>query len=68
MICPKTLKGCCDDLCHGGGCLESDGEPMMSPCIGCGQPISDEFMDLCTCDPDEFEDDSPAALPGDRGE
>ena len=57
MLCPKDLKPCCDDLCHGGGCLQMDGEPMWHTCSGCGQPVSDSDDLLCRCDPDDYYDD-----------
>jgi hypothetical protein len=59
MLCPKDFKPCIDDLCYGGGCLEMDGAPMYSRCDGCGAPVSDEDMDLCTCDPDDYEPEPP---------
>lgn len=55
-ICPKTFKGCCDDLCYGGGCLLLHGAAMYSHCIGCNQLISDDDTDACTCDYDYYED------------
>lgn len=48
-ICPATLRGCCDDLCYGSGCLKGCGE-VMFPCPGCGKPVSDDDSELCTCD------------------
>ena len=38
MLCPKTLTGCCDDLCHGSGCLMIGGE-MIPTCGKCGGPM-----------------------------
>ena len=38
MYCPKDLKGCCDDLCYGGGCIEGAG-PMLNACADCGKPV-----------------------------
>lgn len=59
-VCPSDLKACCDDLCHGGGCLKSGGEPMLEICHRCGQPEFED--DGCECDPTRFdcegEDDS----------
>ena len=56
MLCPKDMKPCIDDLCYGGGCIECDGAPMYHLCDGCGQPISDEDFESCTCEP-YYEDD-----------
>lgn len=54
MLCPKTNKPCCDDLCHGSGCLEMDGYPMLKICDRCGGTIDEEIHDCgtCSCDDD----------------
>jgi hypothetical protein len=59
MICPKTMKGCCDDLCHGAGCLQMDGYAMLSRCDHCGGLIDEEIPDCgtCTCDDDDYYDE-----------
>lgn len=59
MICPKTMKDCCDDLCHGSGCLEMEGYPMLSVCDGCGGLIDDEadIYTTCECDADDIDAD-----------
>lgn len=56
MYCPKDLKPCIDDLCYGGGCIAMDGEPMVFKCPGCGQFVSDEDDEDCTCEPEESND------------
>lgn len=38
MLCPKTLKPCCDDICHGSGCLAT-GSEMIPTCGKCGGPM-----------------------------
>lgn len=50
--CPKDLKPCIDDLCHGGGCIECNGEPLYYPCGGCGKLVSEDDGDLCVCEPE----------------
>lgn len=59
MICPKSGMGCPDDLCHGGGCMEMDGYPMLSVCAVCGGTVDDEIQDCgtCSCDNDYTEQD-----------
>lgn len=54
MVCPKDLLPCCDDLCIGGGCLQSDGAPMLYKCR-CGAYISDDDATDCVCEPDDYE-------------
>jgi hypothetical protein len=54
-LCPSDLKPCCDDLCHGGGCLQEGGEPMVEVCQHCGQPIIED--EGCECDPTGYDDD-----------
>jgi len=53
-ICPDTGKGCCDDICYGGGCLKMHGEPMLQRCPGgCGGLVgidgSDDYGN-CNCE------------------
>ena len=52
MICPKTHTPCCDDLCHGSGCLMMDGYPMLEICYFCTGTIDEGDLDCgtCTCD------------------
>lgn len=54
-VCPKDLRGCCDDLCYGGGCLRMHGAEMVELCKVCGQPDG-EFASLCRCLDDEYPD------------
>lgn len=56
MLCPSDGKPCCDDLCHGGGCIQMDGYAMLKVCDICGGQIDEEIPECstCTCD---FEDD-----------
>ena len=46
MLCPKTLKPCCDDLCYGSGCLAT-GSEMIPTCGKCGGPMMTD-----DCEPD----------------
>ena len=55
MLCPKDFKPCCDDLCHGGGCLMMEGMAMYHECEGCGALISDDDHDECSCEPDYYD-------------
>ncbi len=79
-LCPKTLKGCCDDLCYGGSCLLLPGISPLVRCDGCGQLTAlngDPEFDECECaleswpDYDEWPDESigvptrPGVLPKD---
>jgi hypothetical protein len=52
-LCPVSGTPCCDDLCYGGGCLESGEErlPMLHKCGACGYHHSDE--DECDVEYDE---------------
>lgn len=52
--CPKDMKPCIDDLCHGGGCLEMEGAPMYYRCNGCGKLVSEDDTDLCECEPEDY--------------
>lgn len=57
-ICPADMKACCDDLCHGGGCLVMEGYPMLERCDVCGGTVDDGDLDIgtCTCgDEDDYE-------------
>ena len=57
-VCPVDLKPCCDDICHGAGCLNSEGEDMIELCHTCGKPIIYEFFDdCCECYADDFDDE-----------
>ncbi len=58
-LCPKDYKPCCDDLCHGFGCLRMDGYPMLETCDVCGGWIDEELdVRTCTCEPsDDYSDD-----------
>ena len=59
-LCPKDFKPCCDDLCYGGGCIYT-GEALYERCLGCGNLVSDDDHEECTC---EYEDDFfDASLP-----
>lgn len=62
MICPATLKGCCDDICLHSGCLKYGGaEPTLTRCPGCKQlvPLGGSRHDAfeCECEPDYDPDD-----------
>jgi len=56
MICPKSGRGCCDDMCYGSGCLEMDGYPMLRICRSCGGTIDEEIPDCGTCSCDDDDD------------
>lgn len=53
MFCPVDGKACPDDLCHNGGCIQTENhEPMMAVCDECGaivpeDEISDVVVNLC---------------------
>jgi hypothetical protein len=57
-LCPVDGKGCCDDLCYGGGCIRGGGE-MLHFCHICEQYHDDEdsFDECDGGDDDDFEDD-----------
>lgn len=61
MLCPKDNKPCCDDMCHGAGCIEMGGYAMLSVCERCGGTIDEEIPECgtCTCDDenDYYDDD-----------
>lgn len=46
-----------DDLCHGSGCLQMNGYPMLQHCSVCGGLIDEEISDCstCTCDDEEYQ-------------
>lgn len=50
-LCPKTLQPCCDDICHGSGCLEMGGASMVEKCVHCGAFYQDH--EECDCDDQE---------------
>ena len=57
MLCPKDGTPCCDDLCHGSGCLAMGGYEMLSVCDFCGGTIDIEVPDCSTCKcEDEYDD------------
>lgn len=58
-LCPKDYKPCCDDLCHGGGCLRMGGYAMLQECDVCKGIIDEEIPDCgtCTCGQDDTGDD-----------
>lgn len=59
-ICPKDGKACCDDLCHGSGCLQMGGYPMLRVCDICKGLMDDEIDDCSTCtcgDEDDYYDE-----------
>lgn len=48
--CPIDGKPCCDDLCHGGGCIQTGfSEPMDRRCERCKQLVPGDEMiyDIC---------------------
>lgn len=51
-ICPKDGSGCCDDICHGSGCMAMGGYTMLEVCPVCKGTIDEQCYDLstCTCD------------------
>jgi len=57
MLCTKTGKGCCDDLCHGSGCLEMDGYAMLAECDVCGGIVDEEIPECSTCTCGDDDDD-----------
>ena len=50
QVCPIDLKPCCDDICHGAGCVRSEGEDMIEICHVCHEPIEEG---CCNCDNDD---------------
>lgn len=48
-VCPKDYKPCCDDLCHGSGCLRDNGYPMLQECDVCHGIIDEGQPDCGTC-------------------
>lgn len=55
-LCPKTLQPCCDDICHGSGCLEMNGSAMVQKCEHCGHFFSEGYGG---CDCKDAEDEEP---------
>jgi len=49
MVCPSDGRPCCDDLCHGGGCVLMDGYAMLQRCQVCGGTIDPGIPDCSTC-------------------
>lgn len=59
-LCPKDYKPCCDDLCHGGGCMQMNGYEMLRVCDVCKGIIDEEILECSTCtclDNDAYEDE-----------
>ena len=67
--CPFDGSACCDDLCHGSGCMQMEGYPMIQRCDFCGGDIDEEIPDCSTCtcgeDDDDFYDFEPLDVPDD---
>lgn len=59
MLCPKDYKPCCDDLCHGGGCLQMEGYQMLAQCSVCGGIQDSEIPECstCTCEDEDYDED-----------
>lgn len=60
MICPSTMKPCCDDICRGGGCLAlGGGEEPLTRCGGPGNCLvtmtGNHDVFRCECYEDDFE-------------
>lgn len=55
-VCPKDLRGCCDDICRGAGCIRLLGEPMIYWCKKCGE-YSDSYWFQCECGRREDDED-----------
>lgn len=56
-LCPIDGKGCCDDLCYGGGCIRGGGG-MLHFCHICEQYHDDEdSFDECDGDYEDDEED-----------
>jgi len=45
---------CCDDICHGAGCIRAGGEEMIEICQRCNEPIEEDAG--CVCDEDDSHD------------
>jgi hypothetical protein len=52
VICPKTFKVCCDDICNSGSCLGLGGMPTLEKCDHCGHLFSRDGDIECDCPPD----------------
>jgi len=50
-VCPIDFEPCCDDICHGAGCIRSEGEEMVEICRFCHEPILEDYG--CECDGDD---------------
>jgi hypothetical protein len=57
MLCPSNGKPCCDDLCHGGGCMMMDGYQMLERCPFCKGIIDSEMPECSTCTCEEAEEE-----------
>lgn len=38
-VCPVDYSCCPDDICHGAGCMQAQGEEMIELCDSCGEEI-----------------------------
>lgn len=58
VICPRDWKACLDDLCHGSGCMQMDGYPMLSICPVCKGAVDEEISECgsCTCDDEGWDE------------
>lgn len=71
MLCPQDGRPCCDDLCHGGGCIALDGYPMLETCQFCGGTVDTAIPECSTCscddlgygDPDEWREEEEVPAP-----
>lgn len=67
-ICPVDGKGCCDDLCYGGQCVQSEhGESPLFHCDLCNKyHDEDDYLGVCDANDDEewddYEEDGPMDL------
>ena len=56
-LCPKDYKPCCDDLCHGGGCIRMNSYAMLLVCDVCKGIIDEEIPECSTCSCEHPDDD-----------
>ncbi len=58
-LCPADGRPCCDDLCHGGGCMRLGGYQMLERCQFCKGTIDTELPECstCTCGDDDYPED-----------